>query len=330
MAELRVIWLPPVPEESALQVERGGLELLPCWRERGGSLWLDIEGELGDAERELIGQFGVSELSLADATRRRHPPKIEAFGNYTFVLFRGIASLGEDLDLAPQQLALFLGDNWMITAHRGTAVSVNHTWSQLESLWEGGLDLLTLKILHTIAGRYLDAVLAFEDRLGDFETRLLGGDAEQAMRELAAVRSRLRVLRRVFSYHERVAGAILAGDYAQLGRGVGPDSEHYHERRDLHDRCERLLSLCSMYYEICGDLIESYISISSHQLNQTMKVLTIITAVFVPLSFLAGVYGMNFGYMPELSFRYGYFVVLGVMATLVVVMLALFRRSRWL
>ena len=85
-----------------------------------------------------------------------------------------------------------------------------------------------------------------------------------------------------------------------------------------------------MYYEICGDLVESHISISSHQLNQTMKILTIITAIFVPLGFIAGLYGMNFQYMPELQFRYGYFVILGLMAVLAVGMLTLFRRVRWL
>ena len=150
------------------------------------------------------------------------------------------------------------------------------------------------------------------------------------MRELAAVRSRLRVLRRIFSYHERVAGEILAGVSPQLGSGRDPDSPFNHERRDLHDRCERLLSLCAMYYEICGDLVESYISISSHQLNNTMKVLTIITALFVPLSFLAGIYGMNFDHMPDLHTRHGYFWLLAVMAAVASAMLLIFRRIRWL
>jgi magnesium transporter len=316
--------------EAGVPIERGGVELIERWQREGGCLWLDIQGELGDSEQALLAEFGCDEFSIVDAMRKRHPPKVEAFSDYTFLLFRGIAALGEDLDLEPQQLALFVGENWMISTHRGTAVSVEQIWDQLESQWQGDLGALTLLLLHTIAGRYLAAVLAFEDRLGDLESLLLGGDAEAAMRELAVVRSRLRVLRRVFSYHERVAGAILAGSAPQLGTGSGPEAEFYHERRDLYDRCERLLTLCGMYYEICGDLVESYISISSHQLNNTMKFLTIITALFVPLGFLAGLYGMNFEYMPELKFRYAYFVLLGVMGTVTVTMLMIFRRIRWL
>lgn len=314
--------------ESAL--EQGGAELIQRWRDQGGSVWVDLEGVIGDAEREILISFGCNELAIVDAARRRHPPKVERFGDYTFVLFRGISSLGEDLDLEPQQLGLFLGEDWLVTTHAGKAMSVDQFWDDLHGRWEGNLSKLTLGLLHRIAGRYLDAILTFEDRLGDLEGQLLGGSAESAMRELALVRSRLRVLRRIFSYHDRVASALLSGVSPQLGIGEGLDGDHYHERRDLFDRCERLLSLCSMYYEMCGDLIESYISISSHQLNNTMKVLTIITAVFVPMGFLAGIYGMNFDHMPELHTRYGYFVLLGVMATLATSMLLIFKRVRWL
>jgi magnesium transporter len=315
------------PEQPLLQ---GGAELVERWHRDGGRIWVDLEGGIGDSELALLESFGISELAISDARRTRHPPKLEIFADYTFVIFRGIRSLGEDLDLEPQQLALFLGEGWMLTQHDGTAVSVNQLWSSLQQYWQGDLGRLTLKLLHTIAGRYLESVLAFEDRLAELEAQILGGEAEAAMRELAVVRSRLRVLRRVFSYHERVAGAIVAGNSPQLGHGSSSEDQHYHERRDLHDRCERLLSLCGMYYEICGDLIESYISISSHQLNNTMKVLTIITALFVPLGFLAGLYGMNFDHMPELHYRYSYFVLLGVMVTLALVMITIFRRIRWI
>jgi magnesium transporter len=147
------------------------------------------------------------------------------------------------------------------------------------------------------------------------------------MKELVSYRSRLRKLRRIFNYHERLSSQILQNGSVHLGSG---NDESYHVRRDLYDRCERLASLCNMYYEICGDLVEGYISVSSHHLNNTMKVLTIITAIFVPLGFLAGLYGMNFENMPELGWKYAYFALLGVMAALAATMLLVFRRIRWL
>ena len=85
-----------------------------------------------------------------------------------------------------------------------------------------------------------------------------------------------------------------------------------------------------MYYEICGDLVEGYISISSHELNTTMKILTIITAIFVPLSFLAGLYGMNFDNMPELHLEHGYFFALAAMASTAALLVYVFKRKKWL
>ena len=99
---------------------------------------------------------------------------------------------------------------------------------------------------------------------------------------------------------------------------------------DLRERLDRLLSLSQMYYDICGDLINGYMSVTSHQLNATMRVLTVITALFVPLTFLAGIYGMNFEYIPELKADNGYFILLGVMAVVSVVLLIVFKRKRWL
>ena len=103
-----------------------------------------------------------------------------------------------------------------------------------------------------------------------------------------------------------------------------------HTVTDVHERIERLLSLSQMHYDICSDLINGYLSVTSHQLNQTMRVLTVITAVFVPLSFLAGLYGMNFDYMPELKITYGYYYLLGFMAFISLSLVVLFKRKRWL
>ena len=315
----------------AREVVSGGRELVALWRENPGSqLWIDIEGELDADASTLLIEMGCDELAIGDASRPRHPPKVEEFDTHTFILYRGISSLSEDLQLTPQQLGLFVGEDFFITVHRGHSVSVSQFWR----LSAENVDLLArpavlaLKLLQFASGRYLEAILDFEERLGELEEVLLSGEAEGAMKELVSYRSRLRVLRRIFLYHQRLSEHILAREGGRLGGGE--DGSNYHLRRDFSDRCERLYSLCSMYYEISGDLVEGYISLSSHRLNITMKVLTIITAIFVPLSFLAGLYGMNFDNIPELHFHYGYFMVLGLMATVALSMVILFRRIRWI
>jgi len=309
--------------------ETGDEQIVSTWQAaEGGFLWLDVEGEITPAVTELLLSLGCNELAIKDSARQRHPPKIESFADNTFVLFRGIASIDDSLTLAPQQVGLWVSDNYLISVHRGLSVSVNHFWEEepkLQSL--ATPPTLALRLLHFASGRYLDRILSFEFTLGDLEDALLGGHSDEVMKELVAYRSRLQKLRRIFSYHKGMTEQLLHHGTPHLGTG---HDETHHLRRDLFDRCERLYSLCSMYYEICGDLVEGYISLSSHRLNNTMKVLTIITAIFVPLSFLAGLYGMNFDHMPELHLRWGYFGILFLMAAVATSMLVMFRRIKWL
>lgn len=316
---------------SENSLREGGEELLAQWdAEPDSRLWLDIESGVDDQVRALLRRFNCDPLAISDASRERHPPKIEEFDDTTFLLFRGISALDERLELSPQQLALFVGDRFLITLHGGNSVSISQLWSDVhdQPAMLGDTGLLAINILHYASGRYLEAILEFETKLGELEDCLLTGNDENAMKDLVAYRSRLRVLRRVFSYHQRLAEHVLSGTGSHLGQD--DENDHAHKRRDLYDRCERIYSLSSMYYEICGDLVEGHISLSSYRLNNTMKVLTIITAVFVPLSFLAGVYGMNFDNMPELHHPKGYFMVIGLMATIATGMILLFRRIRWL
>ncbi|QFU75108.1 metal transporter [Halioglobus maricola] len=314
---------------QAGEYETGGLELVEQWRDRPDCyLWLDLESAPSEDVRQILSSMQCDELAINDSFRARHPPKIEQFKDSTFVLFRGISSLDDSLELEPQQIGLWIGSRHLITYHRGTSISVSHHWDiELQSGLLQQPGVLALKIIHYACGRYLEKLLDFEDQLADLEDGLLSEQSEEGMRKLVIYRSRLRRLKRVFNYHRVMAEQIYRVGSPHLGEG--DEGEINHIRRDLYDRCERLSSLCQLYYELCGDLVEGHISLSSHNLNRTMKILTIISALFVPLTFVAGIYGMNFEYMPELGWKYAYFVVIGVMGLIVLAMLAVFRRFRW-
>jgi magnesium transporter len=311
------------------QYTRGNEELVQQWRQQpDGILWLDIQDEVTPEVRALLQSFGCDELAIKDCSRARHPPKVENFDSNAFLVFRGISQIDEALDLVPQQLGVWVGSNFLITVHSGHAVSVEHFLERVvpENLLQSP-SALALGLLHFAKGRYLEKLMAAEERIGDLEDQLLGEQSNEALKELVAYRTRLRKLRRIFNYHQRMAETILNDGCPQLGSG---DDGSYHIRRNLYDRCERVSSLCTLYYELCGDLVEGYISLTSHQLNNTMKILTIITAIFVPITFIAGLYGMNFDNMPELHYEYGYFFVLGVIFALAVAMIVLFKKIRWL
>jgi magnesium transporter len=311
------------------QHTQGSEQLVRQWRETPGSfLWLDIQDEVSAEVRALLQSFNCNDLAITDCSRTRHPPKVETFEASCFILFRGITQMDDALTLVPQQLGMWVSHNFLITVHQGQSVSIDQLYAA--ALGEDLLkepNILALRLLHYAAGRYLEKLMAAEERITVLEDQLFDTNSEDALKELVNYRSRLRKLRRIFNYHQRIADTILHDGSEFLGT---ERDASYHTRRDLYDRCERLLSLCTLYYELCGDLVDGYISLSSHQLNNTMKVLTIITAIFVPITFIAGIYGMNFDNMPELHHQYGYYVVIGAIVTIAAGMVLLFKKIRWL
>lgn len=307
------------PEQSE------SLETIKLWQASSDELiWIDIEGELDGQELQLLQDLGCHELSLKDCQRKRHPPKFEEFNNNNFMLFRGIKSLDADLSLTPQQIGLFVGERYLITVHRGESISIDEFWDNRIANYTPQPAFLAAQIMHYAAGRYLEVILDFEDRLNSLEESLLGSEPESAMKELVSYRSRLLQMRRIFGYHEKLSRSLLQ-HYTDVD-----DSDLKHVVRDFYDRCERVHSLTGMYYETCGDLVDGYISISSHQLNNTMRILTVITAIFIPLGFMAGLYGMNFDNIPELHFKHGYFVLLGAMFLIASTLIITFRKMKWL
>lgn len=303
----------------------GEQELLQAWRESGGFLWLDIQQSLDAESTALLASFGCHPLAIKDVARERHPPKFEVFNEHSFIIFRGIQSIEENLIVAPLQLSFFVGENYLITVHPGPSLSIDHH-RQLPELSEllPAPKHLALSIMHYSCGRYLESLLAYDAELADIEEAMLQHGSDDLLKDLVRDRSQLRKMRRTFTYHSRMAEELV-----EFWDAESHDDELSHRLRDLYDRCERLDTLSAQHYEICGDLVDGYFSLSAHQLNNTMRVLTVITAIFVPLSFLAGLYGMNFEYIPELHMHNGYFILLTVMGLLATAMVVVFKKKRW-
>lgn len=304
---------------------------IALWRQHPGSvLWLDIEREQPAQEEALLRDaLQLHPLAIQDAQRDRHPPKIEEFDHFTFLIYRGLVRFEAGLDVEHVQAAFFVGAQFLVSYRHGPALS-------LEQLWQDDAELqaqlrkpaMTLaRILRASVSRYLDGILALEDELSEIEDRMLQKPSDRVMHNLVIYRSRLRKLNRVFNYHERVVRRILQESTTELDMD---DIALYHAMQDVYDKCERLHTLGAMYYDQCGDLVEGHLSLTSHQLNKTMRALTVITAIFVPLGLVAGIYGMNFQNMPELHTEYGYFIVLGVMGLVASVQLLWFWRRGWL
>lgn len=306
----------------------GGEELVSRWhKDKSGFIWIDLIGEDPPKENAFLLSMNCHPLAIEDVQRFRHPPKTETFDDYTLILYRGITEFNKDLTIQQMTIALFAGERCLISCHPRHSMGVNHYWENAQSenlLVSPGL--LASRIMKFSVGRYLEAILAFEPSLNELEDAMQEKPNDEVMRELISYQSRLRKLKRIFSYHEKLVANLLKEMPPRL---IEEDGDIEHALQDLFERCERLHGLCTMYYEICGDLINGYLSISSHQLNNTMRVLTVITAIFVPLTFIAGIYGMNFDNMPELHAPYGYFYTLGGMLV-IAAGFGVFAYKKWL
>jgi len=310
-------------------LEEGKQELVEDWKQDENKLlWLDLDDEPENVATQLLcGELDLHPLAVQDALRDRHPPKAEDFGNYTFLLFKGLSRVSETLDFTTLQLALFVGKRLLVTRRSSESRSVNQLWEEIRqnaTRMASGPARLALQLTRIMVEHYLRLILGLEPRLEELEEEILERPRDEILGELSGYKTELKKLRRVFVYHQQVFARLRAYTFPGFAEDIA------HELNDVYEQQERAGSLTELYYELASDLIDSYISIASHHLNQIMKVLTIITAIFVPLGFLAGIYGMNFENMPELHSPSGYFILLGVMLGIATTLLLVFRKKHWL
>ena len=309
-------------------VQTGGEELFDVWKSQPGSLlWLDIEGVGSDADREmLIQKFGLAEADVEDALRARHPPTFEGEGSHAFLLLKLLDADSHTLDFSTQQMAMFADNDFVVTRHGSRS---NYLPMLREKIKNGEMEFESpYQIVACFARRMVDrygrVLLDLEERLDTVEDILFVEFDEDLMQELVGYNTALRKMRRILNYHVAVTRRL--SEYAERQR-LGEWAEEY---EDVATQSERFNSLAELYQNIINDLIEGYISLNGHNLNQVMKVLTVVTVIFLPLTLLVGIYGMNFENMPELKSAYGYFTLLGVMAFLSAGLAYIFRRKHWL
>lgn len=307
----------------------GAEELIAHWEAEPDSLlWANFFEHEPEQERALMAsRFGLHKLAIQDAQRDRHQPKIEAFPDYVFILLKGLGPDTGSFEFGTIQIALFIGKRFLITRHSGRSSSIERLLAELQadpSGCAGGPAALALRLSRISVDRYVQRLMTLEPRLEVLEQEIIDNPNDGLLAELTGYKTDLRKFRRVLLYHVQVFEELKQHPPPQVG------ADHVHEVRDVFENQERASSLATLYYEVATDLSEGYISMASHRLNNIMKVLTIVTVVFVPLSFLAGIYGMNFENMPELRSRSGYFVLLSLMGGIAATLLFVFRRKRWL
>ena len=304
------------------------LDSLPTAWDKSGSqqLWIKLQDRPDEPTMAwLLTVLGLHPLALSDALQTRHPPKAEIFEDHSFLLFRGLSAHSHDIDYETIPIALFVGANWLVSIHQGQSPSIEKVWRQ----WHTG-ELpaslsparLACRVLRTVVDRYTPLLLNHEGRMAELEEAIFSARDDRLLEELVYANTRLKKLRRTHTYH---VSAL------ETWREVADeqDTRLRHELNDIHEHYERLASMANLFQELTTDLMQSYMSLSAHRLNRIMQTLTVFTVLFLPLTLLTGIYGMNFDHMPELHWAWGYPALLALMLGVVGATLWAFKRRQW-
>lgn len=291
--------------------------------------WINVNGLNNTEEIEKLGNhYGLHPLTLEDIVNTTHRPKMDEFDNYLFVILK-MLYIKDGTELVFEQVSIVVGDDYVLTFQEADGDVFNDLRARIES-GKGrgrhlGSDYLMYALIDAVVDHYLTVIEAFGDKIEDledivFETdsnNLTASSIQMLKREILKIRRSVLPLREVINRLEKIEHPVIN------------DKTHTF-LRDLYDHIVQVTENIDVYREMVWSLLDMHMSVMSNKMNEVMKVLTIIATVFIPLTFIAGVYGMNFDNMPELHYKNSYFILLGIMLFIFLMMLRYFRKKKWL
>ena len=320
-------------QTSCEKLEVKDLETIPALLQRHAVTWINVDG-LGDAAaiQRLGKMFNLHPLALEDAVNVHQRPKVEEYPGHLFIVARFIHLNG---GVSSEQISFFLGKNFVLTFQEETQPGDPfdpiraRLLSEKDAFDKHGSDYLAYRLLDAIIDSYFPVLEYYGEKIDEIEATLLDNHHRVHLTSIHAIKQDLLQLRRALWPTRDMLYSLLRDKHDLI------DESTRVYFRDVYDHTVQLVDLLEIYRELGSDLRDLYLSSMSHRMNEIMKVLTIISTLFIPLTFIAGVYGMNFntampGNMPELNQPYGYVVTLVVMGLIAVGMMIYFVKKGWI
>lgn len=290
--------------------------------------WIDIAGISDEAFIEKVGhRFGLNSLVMEDTVNTHQRPKIDEYENYIFGVFK-MLYINNDGELIREHVAMVLLENCVIVFQEleddvftGVRERVKNISGRIRSR---GADYLFFALLDAIVDNYFVVLEYLNDKIESLEELVYENPTPEVAHKIQQLKKEvLKVRRWIFPVKELIGRLIDSENHL-----ISKDTKVF--LRDALDHSVEINESLQIYREMSMSLMEMYMSNISNKMNEVMKVLTIMASIFIPLTFIAGIYGMNFDNMPELHWKYGYYMVWGVMILLFLGMLVYFKRKNWL
>lgn len=309
-------------------LRQGGAELIDNWdREGNDLLWLDIQHpDEENLEPLLEVRFGFHELASEDTLSPNTLPKYDPFAGYDFFIFRAVDMNVSEHGSQTYKLAAFLARNFLITVHRDRMQTVDDVCNRLPSdkrLLGNGPDFLLYNIVDQMVDAHFPLLDQIEEAVDDLQDAIFKDAEPSHLDELLHLKRDVNVLRRQSLPQRELLNQISRGDAQFIQR------QHLIYFRDLYDHMFRISETIDVERDMMAGTMEAYLSVIANRTNEIMRVLTVFSAIMLPLTLIAGIYGMNFEHMPELHWRYGYAFALGLMAVTAAGLLLWFSHRGW-
>jgi magnesium transporter len=302
-----------------------GIRPLP---DKSGVTWINIDGLHDIPLLEQMGKiFGLHPLTLEDILNTEQRPKIEDYGDYLYIVLKCFHT-DSDGGLASDQVSMVLGPNWLISLQEKEGQLLDPIRGRLQTdkgrLRRAGPDYLAHALIDGIVDSYFVILDSLGERIEDLENALISHPTPETLRSIQSLKREMILLRKSIWPLREMIGRLGRSDSSLIRE---PSVIYF---QDVYDHTVQVIDTVETFRDMLSGMLDIYLSTISNKMNAVMKVLTIIATIFMPLTFIAGVYGMNFRYMPELEWTWGYFAVWAVMLAIAVLMLIYFKRKKWL
>ena len=295
-----------------------------------GLLWVSLEHP-NSAETDLILRdvFHFHPLAIEDSQSTGYQtPKIDDYGHFLFIVAHALAASTDHINPdSSLELNLFLGENYLVTSYNSADMPpVREVWRRLERderIVQNGSDYLCHAILDHLVDDYIPLLDQMDETIEALEDQVLEKPTTGTLSNLLEIKHELMSLRRIISPQREVINRLSRDDYPMIDQ----QSRLYY--RDIYDHLVRIQDLSESLRDIVSGALDIYLNSTSLRLNEVMKALTVVSTIFLPLTFVAGIYGMNFEFMPEIHWRYGYIFVWVIFIAIFVGMLAWFKHRKW-
>lgn len=289
-------------------------------------VWVELENPTKDELAFIKDTFNLHPLTVEDCVNTNARPKIDQFPSYLFLILHAAGYNATTLKVKTLELNICVGKNFLLTIHMDPIPSLKNAWERANkniALMCNDSDRLLYQVIDSLVDNYFPVADMLDTRIDKIENEVFSEPGESTLKHIFSVKNDVLFLRRMIAPQRETINLLAKGDHSF----INPSTSIYF--RDIGDNLIFILDTIDTYRDTISGALDAYLSNITNKTNEIMKTLTVIATIMMPLTLITGIYGMNFKFMPEIGWKFGYVWAYGLMALVACGMLIYFKRNKW-